>query len=145
MRKVIFGLRNTECYFDNIVVHNSTWEEHIFDLESLFNRLREHGLTAGLAKCFFGFPRIKYLGFMLGNNELSLLDGKVEAILHMPLPSNKKQLRSFLGSANFYSKFIPNYATLAAPLTDMLEKNCANKLNWDDVKIKSFDVIKESL
>ncbi|XP_042864686.1 uncharacterized protein LOC122248628 [Penaeus japonicus] len=47
MRKVLFGLPNTECYFDNIVVHNSSWDDHIVDVKALLQRLREHGLTAG--------------------------------------------------------------------------------------------------
>ncbi|XP_042870472.1 uncharacterized protein LOC122252196 [Penaeus japonicus] len=47
MRKVLFGLPNTECYFDNIVVHNSSWDDHIVDVTALLQRLREHGLTAG--------------------------------------------------------------------------------------------------
>ena len=145
MRKVILGLKNIECYFDNIIVHSKSWEEHLLNLDSLFIRLREHGLTAGPGKCFFGYPRIKYLGLLLGSNELSILDDKVKAILDMSLPSNKKELRSFLGSINFYSKFIPDYATLATPLTNMLRKNCANKLDWSDEKVNSFKVLKSYL
>ena len=145
MRKVILGLKNTECYFDNIVVHSKTWEEHVLNLDSLFTRLREHGLTAGPGKCYFGYPRIRYLGLLLGSNELSILDDKVKAILDMPLPSNKKELRSFLGSTNFYSKFIPDYSTLAAPLTNMLKKNCANKLDWSKEKVESFQNLKRYL
>ena len=63
----------------------------------------------------------------------------------MPLPSNKKELRSFLGSTNFYSKFIPDYSTLAAPLTNMLKKNCANKLDWSKEKVESFKNLKQCL
>ena len=89
MRKVILGLKNTECYFDNIVVHNSSWDEHVSDLDNLLSRLRQHGLTVGPSKCFFGDGNIKYLGFMLGNNEFAPLDDKIDAILNMSLPSTK--------------------------------------------------------
>ena len=104
---------------------------------------REESL--GPSKCFFGYGNIKYLGFMLGYNELTPMGDKIDAILNMSLPSTKKQLRSYLGSANFYSKFIPILSNLTAPLTEMLKKNTPNKLEWDEDKLKKFSLIKDSL
>ena len=63
MRRVLTGLSNVSCYFDNIVVFSKTWKEHLNHLNLVFSRLRQHGLTAGPSKCFFGFQEIKYLGF----------------------------------------------------------------------------------
>ena len=125
MRKVTHGLRNVACYFDNLVVHNSCWEDHLTDLKSLLNNLRHFGLTAGPSKCFIGFHEIKYLGYSIGDNKLKPSD-KIESILKMPLPSTKKQLRSFMGSVNFYHKFINNYGDIAAPLYNLLKKNSSN-------------------
>ena len=112
MRKVIEGLDNIDCYFDNIVVHNTTWAAHLRDLKKLLERLRTHGLTAGPSKCYFCYPSIQYLGYKLGNNTLQPIEDKVRAIINMPLPRNKKELTSFLGTASFYRKFIPNFASL---------------------------------
>ena len=108
MRKVLSGLSNTACYFDNIVVHSNTWKEHLEHIKAALTRLREHGLTAGPSKCYFAFNTIKYLGYSLGNNTLSPLENRISDIVSIPLRSTKKQLRSFLGTVQFYNKFIPN-------------------------------------
>ncbi|XP_042886053.1 uncharacterized protein LOC122262167 [Penaeus japonicus] len=145
MRKVLIGLRNTDCYFDNVVVHNSNWEDHLVDLESLLKRLQEHGLTAGPNKCFVAYSNIKYLGFSLGNNCLTPLEDKVKAILEMPLPQTKKQLRSFIGTVSFYRKFIPNLADVLAPVNILLKKYSSNKLEWSEEQIKCLDILKWKL
>ncbi|XP_037804895.1 uncharacterized protein LOC119599226 [Penaeus monodon] len=77
MRKVTAGLTNVECYFDNLVVHSSSFGNHLIHIRNLLERLREHGLTAGPSKCFIAFPNIKYLGFNLGEKGLSTLPDKL--------------------------------------------------------------------
>ncbi|XP_047483006.1 uncharacterized protein LOC125035006 [Penaeus chinensis] len=145
MRKVVSELKNTDCYFDNIVIHNNDWSEHLQDVKDLLLRLRKHGLTASLSKCFFGFSKIKYLGVLLGDNCISPLESKINAILAMPLPVNKKQLRSFIGTIGYYRKFVPNFASIAAPLHDLLKKNSSNRLQWSEEKAKCFNKLKLSL
>lgn len=145
MRKVLLGLANTDCYFDNIVVHNTNWSDHLQDLKDLLLRLRMHGLTASVSKCFWGFSKIKYLGVLLGNNCITPLEDKINAIQLMPLPVNKKQLRSFIGTVGYYRKFVKNFASIAAPLNDLLKKHSSNKLQWSDDKIESFNKLKLSL
>lgn len=145
MRKVLYGLNNIDCYFDNIVVHSKNWPDHLLALECLFKRLRKYGLTAGPNKCFFGYDKIKYLGFRLGNNCLTPLDDKVKAILELPLPRMKKQLRSFLGTVSFYRKFIPNLADIVAPVNDLLKKFRSNKLEWSEEQISRIDALKHKL
>ena len=145
MRKVTRGLTNTACYFDNLVVHNSSWEDHLSDLESLYQRLRSHGLTAGPSKCFLAYPTIKYLGFSLGNNSLSPLPNKIKAIVDMPLPQTKKQLRSFIGTVSFYRKFISNFADILSPVNILLKKFSSNKLEWTNEQIKRIQILKDKL
>ncbi|XP_063601511.1 uncharacterized protein LOC134777606 [Penaeus indicus] len=145
MRKVIKGLNNTDCYFDNIVVHNAKWEDHLIDLTNLLNRLRLHGLTAGPDKCFFGYTKIKYLGFTLGDNCLRPVDAKIKAIIDMPLPKTKKQLRSFLGTVSFYRKFIPNFADIVSPINVLLRKYSSNVLILNDEQIARINLLKDKL
>ena len=130
MRKVTDGLENISCYFDNIVVHTQDWDSHLKALIKLFDRLRECGLTAGPKKCFLGYQSIKYLGFSLGHNELRPLESRVAAIQNMERPATKSQLRSFMGTINFYRNFIPNLSDISASLTEMLKKSSPNKLRW---------------
>ena len=145
MRKVLVGLKNTECYFDNIVVHSSNWSDHLADVNALLQRLRDHGLTAGPSKCFMAFNEIKYLGFALGNNCLSPLDEKIRAVIDMPLPNTKKQLRSFLSSVSFYRKFIPNLSDIVAPIQELLKKYSSNTLIWTDLQKERMDLLKAKL
>ena len=145
IRKVVLGLHNTDCYFDNLVVHNSNWNAHITSLRMLLLRLREHGLTAGPKKCFLGYPQIKYLGYVLGNDTLHPVDEKIESVCKMPLPQTKKQLRSFMGTVNFYKRFIENFSGISASITDLLKKHSSNNLKWSDEQIKCFEVLKEKL
>ena len=145
MRKVVSGLDNTDCYFDNLVVHNSNWTAHIKSLKMLLQRLRDHGLTAGPKKCFLGYSEIKYLGYVLGNDSLHPVDEKIVSISKMQLPQTKKQLRSFMGTVNFYRKFIENFAEISAPITNLLKKHRSNQLNWSDEQIKCFELLKEKL
>ncbi len=145
MRKVTKNLVNTACYFDNLVVHNSNWDEHLRDVRSLCNELRAFGLTAGPSKCHFGHESIKYLGFSLGNNHLSPQDEKVKAILDMFVPATKKQLRSFIGTVSFYRRFIPNFSDLVKPLNIHLKKFSSNKLSWTNDQLSSFQTLKNSL
>ena len=111
----------------------------------MLDRLRLHGLTVGVNKCHFAYPKIKYLGVMLGNNTIEPLEDKVNAINAMPLPQNKKELRSFIGTVSFYRKFIPKFSDIAAPLNSMLRKYSSNKLLWDDTSMESFNNLKSKL
>ena len=88
MRKVLSGLSNTSCYFDNIVIHSTNFEDHLIHIHNVLVRLRENGLTAGCDKCFFAYEEIKYLSFSLGNNVLHPLESRVQDIAEMPLPKN---------------------------------------------------------
>ena len=145
MRIVTAGLDNVECYFDNLVIHSASWDSHVRDVEKLLMRLREHGLTAGPSKCFFAYPKIKYLGFTLSNQGISPLDDKVQAIVNMPLPETKKQLRSFLGTVSFYRKFIHNLANLVHPLNALLKKFSPNKFELTEDLIEVINALKDKL
>lgn len=81
----------------------------------------------------------------MGNNCITPLEEKIKAIQLMPLPVNKKQLRSFIGTVGYYRKFVQNFASIAAPLNDLLKKHSSNKLQWSDDKIQSFNKLKVSL
>ena len=145
MRKVLSGLSNTSCYFDNIVIHSSSFEDHLNHITDVLVRLRESGLTAGSSKCFFAFHEIKYLGLSLGNNVLHPLEDRVKDIAKMPLPKTKKQLRSFMGTVNFYNRFIPDFSTISAPITNLLRKGNKNVLEWSQEQIDCFERLKKCL
>ena len=97
MRIVLAGLENVSFYFDNVLIHAKSWDEHMEALRAVLKRLREHGLTIKPSKCHFGLHTIQYLGFMIDGKTIRPVHDKVEVINNVPPPSTKKTLRSFLG------------------------------------------------
>ena len=71
-----------------------------------------------------------YLGHVVGGGRVGLEPSKVEAIQPFPIPTTKRGVKSFLGITGYYRRFIPEFATIAAPLTDLVRKNCPNKVKW---------------
>ena len=133
-------LKGTEVYIDDIIVVGDTWEEHLNRLEMVFSRLRKYNLTVNLLKSEFGFAKLKFLGYEIGNGEIAPINAKVEAMCTFPVPSCKKGVMRFLGMTGYYRKFCRNFSDMASPLTNLLQKNV--KFHWDLKCQKSFDNLK---
>ena len=97
------------------------------------------------SKCYFGYNSLDYVGHNVGQGCLRTLVDKVKQIVNAPVPKTKKQLRSFLGLAGYYRRFVPSYATVAAPLTDLLRKGSSNKLEWSQAQDSAFKQLKAML
>ena len=145
MRKVFGDLPNVSFYFDNILIFSDTWAHHLQILCQVFTRLKYYGLTVKPSKCTFGYESVEYLGFEIGKGSLKPLVNKSEAISNMPVPKTKSQVRSFLGTCQFYSKFIANFSTITAPLSNLLRKEVREPLELNPDGVKSFETLKELL
>ena len=140
MDQVINGLYDfAAAYLDDLVVFSSTWEEHLRQVKAVLQRLREAGLTAKPKKCQFGMDRCNYLGHVVGGGRVQPEASKVEAVEKFAIPETKKQVRAFLGLTGYYRKFIPNYATVAAPLTDLTRKSAPNNVQWSERCEEAFN------
>lgn len=135
----------TAAYLDDLVIYSDPWEDHMLHLAKLFDRLRGAGLTAKPRKCQFGMTQCIYLGHVVGNGVVRSEQSKVEAVMSFPVPQTKKQVRAFLGVTGYYRKFIPNFATIAAPLTDLIRKNRPNQVVWTPACSKAFEKLKNQL
>ena len=113
MRLLLIGLDKSEHYIDDVLTHSQEWNEHLCELRKLFERVRTAGLTMKPSKCKLGFSSVDYLGHILGEGVISPNPDKLFNIQQAPRPQTKKKVRSFLGLVGFYSKFIPNYSTVA--------------------------------
>ena len=112
-------------------------------------------MTAKPSKCYIGYQEIECLGHMLGKQRLSPHPDKMQAIREAKPPATKKQVKSFLGLAGFYRKFIPNFAAIAAPLSDLTKKGRSNNIQkvdsqtgtapWGDSQTRSFATLKKLL
>ncbi|XP_023814763.2 uncharacterized protein LOC111947970 [Oryzias latipes] len=146
MDQVLGGLKDCACaYLDDIVVYSATWEEHLRHLKKVLECLHAAGLTINPAKCAFARRETEYLGYTIGGGLIKPQVNKVQAIESCPLPQTRKQLRSFLGLAGFYHKFIPSFSARAAPLTDMTGSRCPNKIRWTTESVTAFRDIQQSL
>lgn len=115
------------------------------DSEELFQRLRSAGLTAKPGKCSLAYSSLNCLGHVVGNEQLRPMSDKIKAIQDAQRPETKEQLRSFLGLIGFYRKFVPNFACIALPLTDLTKKGNPTKLVWENCHEIAFRTLKSSL
>ncbi|KAL6485896.1 hypothetical protein MHYP_G00052880 [Metynnis hypsauchen] len=143
MSCVLQGLPNCAAYLDDVVVHSSTWDEHMEMLKAVFERLDQASLTLNLAKCDFGKATVLYLGREVGQGRVRTPTDKVEAILDYSVPRTRRELCRFLGMAGYYHAFCKNFSVVVLPLTDLL---CANvEYRWSDDCQKAFEGLKSVL
>ena len=96
-------------------------------------------------KCQFGMEHCVYLGHVVGGGAVHPEASKVEAVEQFKVPDTKKQVRAFLGLTGYYRKFISNYATVAAPLTDLTRKSAPNNVQWNEQCDQAFKELKKLL
>ena len=144
MRKVLHGMSNVDNFIDDILVYTETLEHHFSILKQLFQRLL---VMAKPSKCILGFKTNHYLGHMICNEQLKPDSGKVEVIRRPPPPKKKpqQQLRFFLEPIRFYRKFVPNFAQITAPLTDLTKKSCQTNYVLNQSHDTAFQSLKCSL
>ena len=113
-----FVRRFVLVFFDDIFIYSRIMEEHVTHVELVFQRMRKHQLFARISKCYFGLPRVEYLGHFISGQGVQTDPGEIEAIIKWLAPGNQKELRSFLGLTGYYRKFIQWHASICLPLTD---------------------------
>ena len=119
MDRILQGLP-VACYLDDILIVAKTEEEHDQLLEKTLERLEKAGVRLSQEKCEFRLSELRYLGHRIDATGIHPTSEKVQAIKKAPVPQTVSQLRVFLGLVNYYSKFIPQTATLLTPLYKFL-------------------------
>ncbi|XP_074291693.1 uncharacterized protein LOC141618478 [Silene latifolia] len=129
-------------YFDDILVYSSSTTKHLKHLRAVFLTLRKHKLFGKLEKCSFMVPEVSFLGYIVSGQGISVDQKKVEAIRTWSVPTNITEARGFHGLASFYRRFIKNFSTLAAPITECLKKG---DFKWTPTAQTAFETIKERI
>jgi hypothetical protein len=132
-------------FLDDIVVYSNTLEEHERDVRAVFQRLREAGLYVKKSKCELFMHEIEFLGHHVGRQGLRVMSDKVDAVQQWPKPRNVSELRSFLGLAGYYRRFIEGFSRRAAPLHDLTHTADGQTFTWATAHQTAFDDIKAAL
>ena len=145
MEKVLRGLQWKQClvYIDDIIIFGASFEQTLSNLRAVMDRLRGAGLTCKPKKCEMFKTQVAFLGHVVNADGVQCDPAKTEAIRNWPVPTNLKELRSFLGLAGYYRRFIPHFAALSSPLVEMTKKTVL--YHWDDEQEKAFTALKECL
>jgi hypothetical protein len=151
-----FGLTNAPTYFmylmnsvfmpeldkfvvvfiDDILVYSKNEEEHVSHLHVVLQHLREHRLYAKLSKCDFWLKEIKFLGHTISQ-------AKVQEVMNWKPPTTVRQIRSFLGLAGYYRRFIPTFSRIVKPMTELLKKGA--KFDWGQKCEDAFHSLRQHL
>ena len=140
MKVILCGLQGVQCYLDDVIVYGSSQAAHDTYLQAVLHRVQDAGLKLNTEKCLFRQTALDFLGFRLSPDGLEPNDSHVTAILHAPAPTDAPSLRSFLGLSAWYSKFIPNYASVVEPMRALLRKN--TEFTWTEEAQQSFEQVK---
>jgi len=145
MRRVLDGLTSTNNFADDVITFSSDWNDQLDELKELFEHVKRAGLTVKPSQCYFGYANVEFLGHKVGDGKLEMLEDKVEQVASAPPPNTKKQQRSFLGLAEYYRRFVRDYARIAAPLTDALKCGNSAPLRWGLAQEAAFAELKQHL
>ncbi|MBA3284180.1 MAG: DDE-type integrase/transposase/recombinase, partial [Nitrosopumilus sp.] len=103
-------------YIDDVCIYSKTFEQHMVDIEKVFNKLSSFNWKLKLKKCQFAQERIQYLGHIVSHNQIAVHPKNIDKIKHLKRPTSVKETQMFLGSVNYYRRFIPNLTALVEPL-----------------------------
>jgi hypothetical protein len=130
-------------YFDDILIYSKCLDEHMDHLRAVFNALRDARLFANLEKCIFSMDRVSFLGYVVTPQGIEVDETKIEAIKSWLTPQSITYLRSFLGLAGFYHRFVKDFSIIAAPLHELTKKGVV--FCWGQTQEESFATLKDKL
>ena len=137
------GHHGVAAYVDNILVYTPTYDEHLATLADLFEVMEREKLTLRADKSEFAKQSLEFLGFVIDGKVIRPDPNNVNKLKSFNRPKTRKQLRSFLGCANFNRHFVKDYAIIAAPLDKMTSNNVQFK--WEQCHEDAFVKLKEKI
>jgi len=129
-------------FIDDILIYSKNEAEHEQHLRIVLQRLRDHKLYAKFSKCEFWLDTVKFLGHTISSEGISVDPSKVQEVDWKP-PTSVHQIRSFLGLAGYYRRFIPDFSRIAKPMTELLKKDV--KFKWDAKCDEGFHTLRAHL
>lgn len=143
MQMLLGNLPFVEVYIDDVIIHSKDWVEHLNHLKSVFDKVKEASMKLNRGKCCFGKREIQVLGHVIVDGQIKMENDKIHAIKNMEIPTSKKEMQRFLGLANYYRKFINNFAEISKPLTALLRED--SEWKWGQEEQTALDQLKNAL
>ena len=139
-------------YLDDLLLFSSTFDDHLIHLERVLQRISQTGLKINLDKCQLLRPEVQYLGHTVSARGVGCQAEKVDAVRNWPRPTTVKDLRSFLGFAGYYRRFVKDFAQMSAPLHALVtsikpnnKRKATSISTWGEPHQAAFDKLKECL
>ena len=123
-------------FIDDILIFSRTTVEHCKHLRLVFQRLAEQQIFAKASKCLIHVKELEFLGQWIIVRGVAPMKGKLNAVREWETPTSVKDIRSFLGFANYYRRFVPGYASIASPLTMLMKKDVL--WHWGPLQCEAF-------
>ena len=136
----LINQRDTATFINDILVVTDTKEEHDELVEEVLKRLEENDLFVKPEKCKWKVREVEFLGVVIGPRGVEMQKEKVERVLNWPASRNVKEVQKFLGFANYYRRFIKNFARIVVPLHILVRKE--QKWKWEKEQEKAFERLK---
>ncbi|GKD47191.1 putative reverse transcriptase domain-containing protein [Tanacetum coccineum] len=130
-------------FIDDILIYSKSEEEHEVHLKTILDLLKKEKLYAKFSKCEFWLKEVQFLGHVVNRDGIHVDPSKVESVKNWKIPESSTEIRSFLGLAGYYRRFIENFSKIAKPLTLLTQKN--KTYVWGDKQDEAFRILKEKL
>ena len=143
INKVIKGLPFAFGYLDDVLIHSLDIGSHLQHMKLLFQRLMEADLKLKDSKCNYFKTHVQYLGHLVSGKGVKPLPEKLESVKKMPAPTTPKEIKQFLGLVGYYRKFIPRFADIARPMTNLTKQDVS--FEWTLQCQASFEMLKDAL
>ena len=130
-------------FLDDILIYSKTLQEHTQHVTAVLELLRKNKLYAKKSKCEFFKDRVSFLGHVVSASGVSMEASKIKAVEDWPVPTSVHDIRSFLGLAGYYRRFVRGFSSIAAPLSDLVKHD--KKWEWTAVQQAAFDALKSAL
>jgi hypothetical protein len=130
-------------FIDDILIYSKSKAEHAKHLCIVLQRLRDHKLYAKFSKCEFWLDSVKFLGHTISKDGISMDPSKVQEVMDWKRPKSVHQIRSFLGLAGYYRRFIPDFSRIAKPMNELLKKGI--KFVWSEECDQAFHTLRKHL
>lgn len=130
-------------FIDDVLIYSKTWAEHVDHIRQVLALLQQHQFKVKLSKCSFAKNELAYLGHVINANGVATDPKKVDIVHNWPTPTSAKEIRSFLGLAGYYRKFVQNFGSICKPLTNLLKKG--SMFLWTSEHESSFQALKTAL